>query len=195
MTLASPTLISAMSGLRRQSQDLAAVVAGLSFRGWLLAAVVAALTLIVIAIPTEIIANPFFRRMTEVRVQDYVFWALTGVLVGLIAGTYATGGSPVAQGRILSGGFLSYLAVGCPVCNKVVVALIGTSGALSFFAPAQLFIGLASVALLGVTLQLRVRALTQSCPLPVRGSPEGTDLSLAEGDVMRDDSRGRWLLD
>lgn len=169
MTLASPNLTSVVSGVRRQSQDIAAVVASFGLRGWLLAAAATALTLVVIAIPTEIIANPFFRRMIEVRVQDYVFWAFTGVLVGLIAGTYATGGSSVAQGRILSGGFLSYLAVGCPICNKVVVALIGTSGALSFFAPAQLFIGLASVALLGATLQLRVRALTRPCPLPVRG--------------------------
>ncbi len=166
MTLASLDLTGAISGVRRQSLDLAAIVAGFGLRGWLLAVAAAALTLVIIAVPTEIIANPFFRRMTEVRAQDYAFWALTGVLVGLIAGTYAAGATGAAKGGVFSGGFLSYLAVGCPVCNKVVVTLIGTSGALTFFAPAQLFIGLASVALLGATLLYRVRALTQACPLP-----------------------------
>ena len=124
-----------------------------------------------IAIPTDIIANPIFGRMTPVRDQDYVFWAITGPLVGLIAGTYAVGGMVTGQGGMFSGGFLSFLAVGCPVCNKLVIALIGTSGALTFFGPAQLFLGIASIALLGVTLQLRVRALTQSCPLPDEEQP------------------------
>lgn len=139
---------------------------GFGVRGWLLAAAATVLTLTFIAIPTEIIANPFFGRMTPVRDQDYVFWALTGPLVGLIVGTYAMGAASSGQGGMFSGGFLSFLAVGCPVCNKLVILLLGTSGALSFFAPAQLFLGIGAVALLGVTLQLRVRALTEACAVP-----------------------------
>ena len=50
-----------------------------------------------------------------------------------------------------------------PICNKPVVLLLGTSGALTFFAPIQLYIGIASVLLLGWTLLLRAKALTDTC--------------------------------
>lgn len=166
VTLAKPNITGFLSGLRPQRRDILTVFAGFGVRGWLLALAATVLTLAFIAIPTDIIANPIFRRMIPVRDQDYVFWALTGPLVGLIAGTYAMGASSSGQGGMFSGGFLSFLAVGCPLCNKLVIVLLGTSGALSFFAPAQLFLGIAAVALLGVTLQLRVRALTQACELP-----------------------------
>lgn len=32
-------------------------------------------------------------------------------------------------------------AIGCPVCNKIVVALLGASGAISWFAPLQPILG------------------------------------------------------
>jgi hypothetical protein len=54
------------------------------------------------------------------------------------------------------------LAVGCPTCNKFVVLLLDTTGALTFFAPLQLYIGIASVLLLGWTLLLRARALADT---------------------------------
>jgi len=58
---------------------------------------------------------------------------------------------------------LSVLAVGCPICNKPVVLLLGTAGALNFFEPLQLYIGIASVLLLGWTLLLRATALAGTC--------------------------------
>jgi hypothetical protein len=64
--------------------------------------------------------------------------------------------------------------VGCPICNKLVVLLLGTSGALTFFGPAQLYIGLVSLALLGWTLRLRARAVAGPCPVPASdGAPAG----------------------
>lgn len=88
---------------------------------------------------------------------------------GLIAGTFALPAGAGSEGKVLSGGLLSYLAVGCPICNKLVVLMLGTSGALTFFAPAQLYIGLASLALLGWTLRLRARAIAGPCPIPAPG--------------------------
>jgi hypothetical protein len=54
---------------------------------------------------------------------------------------------------------LSVLAVGCPICNKLVVLLLGVSGALTIFEPAQLYLGVVSVVLLAWTLRLRARAV------------------------------------
>ena len=137
-------------------------------RAWVLAAAGTLATAVAIGVPTEIIGNPWFARMTPVRSQDYVVWAATALLAGLIAGTFVRlrrVRAPSTEAHALSGGGLAYLAVGCPVCNKLVVLTIGTSGALTFFGPLQLYLGIASLALLLWTLRLRARAMVGSCAI------------------------------
>lgn len=134
-----------------------------SLRSWLVAAIGGIATLVLTGIPTAILDNPYFVRMTPVRTQDYFVWVATALLMGLIAGTYTLPAKADGSGKAVSGGFLSFLAVGCPICNKLVLLLLGTSGALTYFGPAQLYIGIASVALLGWALHLRVQAINRSC--------------------------------
>ncbi len=87
----------------------------------------------VTAVPTAVLPNPFFIRMTPVRPQDYLFLALASPLIGLIAATYAVRGSAAScEGRAAAGGVLNALAIGCPICNKLIVLLLGVSGALPF---------------------------------------------------------------
>jgi hypothetical protein len=159
--------------IRGYVQTLAAAFSMFTPKAWIITTLVAAIGLVVIGLPTAIYENPFFLRMTQVRAQDYVIWVVSSVLIGLIVGSYFAGGPKAGEGKILSGGVLSVLAVGCPICNKPVVMLLGTSGALTFFAPVQLYIGIASVFLLGWTLFLRAKALTGTCsvsqPTPQRG--------------------------
>ena len=112
----------------------------------------------VIAIPTAIIPNPFFIRMTAPTVWSWVFWILPALLFGPLAASYVVPGvrqTCSLQGKTVAGGILSYLAVGCPICNKIIVAVLGVSGALSYFAPIQPILGALSVALLGYGLWLR----------------------------------------
>ena len=123
--------------------------------------------LVLIGGTTAIFQNDLFQRMTPVRPQDYVIWLITGLLVGLIAGTFVLSSAGEQAGKAVAGGFFADVAVGCPVCNKVVVAVIGSSGALTFFGPLQIFIGIGSLALLAVALLLRARTLTGVCPLPL----------------------------
>lgn len=134
-----------------------------SLKSWLVAAAGGIVTLLVIGMPTAIIDNPFFFRQTPVRMQDYVIWVATGLLTGLVAGTFTLSAKAKASGKAVSGGFLSFLAVGCPICNKLIVLLLGVSGALTYFAPAQLYIGITSLALLVWALHLRVQAIYGSC--------------------------------
>lgn len=115
---------------------------------------------LVIGIPTLIIPNHWFSRMVPVRPRDYVFLALTVLLTALIAATYAMPAACALQeGKLAGGGLLSFLAVGCPVCNKIVVLAIGMSGATSYFEPLQPIIALAGLALLGYGLFIRLRAV------------------------------------
>jgi hypothetical protein len=48
-------------------------------------------------------------------------------------------------------------AFGCPICNAVLVSLIGTSTILAYYLPIRPIIGLASVAILGVAVYLKAR--------------------------------------
>lgn len=133
---------------------LAAVVAGL---GWL----------VLSGVPTDIIDTPLFVRMTPVEWWNYPFWLASAVLVGLLAATYVagpdggrSGGSQ--QGKALGGGLLSVFAVGCPICNKLVVLALGASGALTYFAPIQPILGFLSVGLLFYALRMRLSS-ERSC--------------------------------
>ncbi len=153
-----------MSSLR----DFWTVIRSFKFRAWAVALAGAFVVLIAIGIPTEMIENPWFTRMTPVRTQDYAIWTATAVLAGIIAGTYAAPAQTGGQGKVASGGLLSFLAVGCPICNKLVVLALGVSGALTYFAPVQIYLGLASLVLLGWALRQRVRALSKACDIPAR---------------------------
>jgi len=135
-------------------------------RHWLLAAAGTLAAALLIALPAALIENPVFGRQIEARLQDYLFLAATAPIGGLIIASYAFCADGGSEGKATAGGFLSFLAVGCPVCNKAAVLALGSSGALSIFGPAQLFIGFASLALLGWVLFLRARAIAGACPLP-----------------------------
>ena len=129
----------------------------------LTAAAAAALIALVTAIPTAIIENPWFSRMTPVYADQYFFWLGTSVLTGALLATYA-GGLVMDRGvgAGAGGGFLGYLAIGCPVCNKLIVALLGVSGALDYFAPAQPFLGGLGMAAVAFALAYRLRSLRRS---------------------------------
>lgn len=152
------------SWARTSIESLSTMLRSYSPAAWLVTIVGTASALLLIGIPTRLIANGWFIRMTPTRVQDYVIWVLSALLIGLIVGSFALGRATQAgDAKLVSGGMFSYLAVGCPVCNKLVVFVIGTSGALTFFGPLQLYIGIGSVLLLAWTLVLRARALTLGC--------------------------------
>jgi hypothetical protein len=131
------------------------------------------LALLVAGIPTDVVPNPWFTRMTPVRPQDYLFLGLTALLAAALGATYARPAAcPLQQGKLTAGGFLSVLAIGCPICNHAVVLLFGVGGALTYFAPLQPVLGLASLATLGVALSLRLRAL-RALPRPALGDTAG----------------------
>ena len=139
--------------------------------GWRYIAASAAATVVVaalLAIPTAIVANPWFTRMTPVEPEQAVFWVLTSLLSGALIGTYLMPDLRRGLAKPTAGaGLLGLFAVGCPICNKLVVTLIGTSGALSYFAPIQPLLGLAAVVLARWALWVRLRALREpDCPLP-----------------------------
>lgn len=159
-------------------RDLGVALSMFGWRGWGLAVIGTIVTLLVVGVPTALIDTPVFGRQLAARTQDYWIWGFAGLLGGLIAGTFAVAPKLTNQGGLASGGVLATLAVGCPVCNKVAVLLLGSSGALNIFGPSQVFLGIASLLLLGWALLLRAQAVVGTCP--VRG-PEAAQRDAAPG--------------
>ncbi|HKX69422.1 MAG TPA: hypothetical protein VJN29_19570, partial [Intrasporangium sp.] len=96
-------------------------------------------TFLVIGLPTDIVTNPIFGR--EVPVRPWEPWVLlaTSLLTGLWFGLQRTRRIVAADGTVggddssvptLSAAGLALFAVACPVCNKIVLVALGTSGAL-----------------------------------------------------------------
>lgn len=117
-------------------------------------------TLLIIGIPTAVIPNPFFERMVATTPFNAFFLVTTCILVGVLSATYAL---PVTcsleEKKLTLGGVFSFLAVGCPVCNKIVLLLLGASGAVTIFQPLQPFLGVASLSLLIWAIAVRVRSV------------------------------------
>jgi hypothetical protein len=135
-------------------------------------ALVPATLLVAIAtgLPTDVLPNPWFTRMTPVRTLDLVLWPLTSVAVGALLATVVLPRGTRASGLsagVGGGGLLSTLAIGCPVCNKLVLLALGASGAFTYFAPIQPLLGAAALALALFALRRRIAALGASCALPV----------------------------
>ena len=144
-------------------------------------AVASAVVALAIGIPTVLVPNAWFTRMTPTRWWDFVYLGISAPLAGLTFTLASTRACKLGTGTV-TGGFATYLAVGCPVCNKLVVAAVGVSGALTYFAPLQPILGATGVLLL--ILALRRQIQTERRPDPSEGSRSTTTVPQRDTDPM-----------
>lgn len=135
-------------------------------RRWVVAAGSTVLYALLIAIPTDLVDTPVFGREIPPTWWSWPSVVVSSVLAGLLTATYVRDPAdpPVEEGPVDSatkrgyvGGLLTYFAVGCPVCNKLVLLALGTSGALTWFEPVQPLLQVAAVAVLVWALRARLR--------------------------------------
>ncbi len=128
-----------------------------------------AITLL-IGLPTDVVPNPVFGRSIGVTWWSYPVLAVTAVLSGLLLATYVRSEGLVVDDHDREvrtgglGGLLSFFAVGCPVCNKVVLLALGATGARRWFEPVQPYLAALSIILLAVALRTRLR-YADACPV------------------------------
>lgn len=134
---------------------------------------------LLIAIPTDLVDTPFFGREIPPTWWSWPALVVSSVLAGLLTATYvadaptADPAGKTAEGSELDrsakggylGGFLTFFAVGCPVCNKLVLLALGTSGALTWFEPVQPLLSLAAIGVLAWALRTRLLG-EMSCRVP-----------------------------
>ncbi len=158
---------------------------GWPMRRWLVAAGTAVATYLIVAIPTDLIDTPLFWREIPPTWWAQPVLVVTAVLAGLLTATYVS--RPDAPTRKTTarlggaGAIVSFFAVGCPVCNKLVLLALGTTGAMQFFEPIQPYLAAASI---GLLLWALIRRMTseESCPVPRSRQTEAALVNSGETD-------------
>lgn len=164
-------------------------------RRWWAALGTALFTVVFIAIPTDLIDTPFFARQVPPTLWSWPVLLASAVLAGLVTATYLAhpdGAEPSrAVGRLgLTGWVVTFFAVGCPVCNKLVLLALGTTGAMQFFEPVQPYLAAASIVLLGWALYARLTR-ENSCRPPGRGADAARPADAAAADRPEVTDRAR----
>lgn len=126
----------------------------LAFRQWTLwhitvVGVAGLATYFLLGVPTDVVNNRVFGRSIDPTPWSLPVLIATAVLSGLLAATYvgvSVYDSTAKLGTL--GGALSFFAIGCPVCNKLVLIALGTTGAINFFGPLQPYLAVAGLLLL-----------------------------------------------
>ena len=143
-------------------------LSGWSRRRWLTALAAGVAVALLVALPTAVIPTPIFGRAVAVTWWSYPVVISTGILGGLLFATYVREAGPALEAPVdeevdrasklgMAGAMVSFFAVGCPVCNKLVLLALGASGAVTWFAPIQPLLAVASTALMVVALRIRLR--------------------------------------
>lgn len=151
-----------------QPRSIIAELHGWPARRWITALLSALATVLVIGVPTDLIDTPVFRRDVPPTVWSWPVLIVTGVLTGMLVATYVarkdTAEAKKSESPLGSvGAFLAFFAVGCPVCNKLVLLALGYAGALQWFAPVQPYLAALSLALLAYALWQRI-SKERTCP-------------------------------
>ena len=97
--------------------------------------------------------NPLFMRMTPTGGFEIALLLLLSVLTGLYVGLPQTECGKRTAG---TGGVIGFLGIACPVCNKILVLLFGSTLLLEYYEPARLYLALGGTALLAVAIWLKL---------------------------------------
>jgi hypothetical protein len=131
-----------------------------SKKRWVVAVGSSILTGLFISLPTAIIKTPIFGREIEVTPWSVPVVIATSILSGMLFATYIKMEQSIDEDRSLkvggAGALFSFLAVGCPVCNKLALIALGYSGAIQYFAPVQPYLAAAGILLLAYALRKRL---------------------------------------
>ena len=143
-------------------------------RRWLTALAMTAISVLVVAVPTDLIDTPVFSREVPPTWWSWPALLASSALAGLLVATYvrepgSPDQAPEEEGRTRwwggAGGLLTFFAVGCPVCNKLVLLALGASGAMTYFEPVQPVLSVLALLLLAWALTRRLRGQV-ACAVP-----------------------------
>ena len=121
----------------------------LNANAWLKGVALALASFAVLGTIAALWENPFFVRMTPAGALEIALLALTAALLGL----YVAIRRPACSVKgATAGGVLGFVGVACPVCNKLLVFLVGSELLLTYFEPVRVFVAAAGVVILALAI-------------------------------------------
>ena len=97
--------------------------------------------------------NPLFMRMTPTGGFEISLLLLQSVLAGVYVGLPQSACGKRTAG---AGAVIGFIGIACPVCNKILVPLIGSTLLLEYFEPVRLYVALAGAAFLGAAVWVKL---------------------------------------
>ena len=129
------------------------MTASVSAKGLARSTAVAAAMFVVLGTVAALWTNPLFTRMTPAGGFEIALLLLQSVLAGVYVGLPQ---SPCGKRTAGAGAIIGFLGIACPVCNKLLVLLIGSALLLEYFEPVRLYVALGGAALLALAVWLKL---------------------------------------
>ncbi len=99
--------------------------------------------------------NPFFTRMIPISGYEPPLLALQSGFLGLFVAIHR---STCSTRPIGASSIVNFLGVACPICNKVLLFLFGTTALLTYFEPVRVYFAIAGAVLGAISVAFEARA-------------------------------------
>ncbi len=108
---------------------------------------------------TALLQGQYYTRMVPVTSLDYFFLVSSSLLIGTYVSIHYYKKNTVKKcnSAVYTGGIMGFFSVSCPVCNKLLLFLLGASGAMTYFNPLRPILGFASIGLLTTAIYFKVK--------------------------------------
>ncbi len=123
-------------------------------------AITASFTFVTLGSVSALWDNPLFVRMTPAGDLEIALLLILSLLLGLYVGIKRPRCSVRTAG---AGTVLGFLGVACPVCNKLLLLLLGADVLLTYFEPVRIYVALFGVLLTGFAVIREWRLRGESC--------------------------------
>lgn len=129
-------------------QDLSWGVKMIKTKPLLIAALTWIVSTLILGVPTDVIPNDYFMRISKITFLDKAFVVIIPLLIAyyayLIFSRNKTVGYKSSSVAVIAG----YFGVACPMCIHTLVIIFGSSLLMTYFDPVRPILGLFSVGLL-----------------------------------------------
>ena len=116
----------------------------ISIREKLSSLIIASSAFLLMGTMTALWSNPYFIRMTEENVWDYLILSVEALLIGLFFGIRAP---RCATKKAGIGGILGFFCFDCSVCKKFLLLLFSSTFILTYFEPVRHYVDVLGILL------------------------------------------------
>ena len=112
-------------------------------------------------IPTDLVPNKYFIRMVPIKITDYIFLSLTSIMLGAYIALhyYSKKTSKKCDYAAYGGAVAGVFAVGCPICNVLLISLFSATAILTYFEPYRPILGVLTIGILGAAIFYKSKPL------------------------------------